>query len=307
MSQIFSSKDAFLAGLSKDENGYVSRECPTCDGYFKVKPRTGLKGENPSCHCPYCGHMGPYTMFCSTEQLEYARAVATRKLTGQFLRAMRKAGHQPDISSLLSGSSATRRAFAPCREQALEQELVCETCGAAYAVFAVFSYCPDCRIRHSFQILRENFSVTKKMLSLTDSIDANVRDTLIEHALIAAISAFDGFGRDLVKSRASRSHSPDQVAAITFQEIVKARHMMLTLFNIDLSSVLNDQEWKRIQIAFQKHGFVSQSVISTASEPSVVPALSEEPAGRKVLVTHGEVEMLLLSLQRVARFLFNSL
>ena len=40
--------------IPKDEEGYLGRECPQsdCEGYFKIKPGTGLSGENLPCHCP---------------------------------------------------------------------------------------------------------------------------------------------------------------------------------------------------------------------------------------------------------------
>jgi Zn finger protein HypA/HybF involved in hydrogenase expression len=48
----------YAVTLSTDEEGYVGRECPKteCEGCFKIRTGTGLKGKDLPCSCPYCGH-----------------------------------------------------------------------------------------------------------------------------------------------------------------------------------------------------------------------------------------------------------
>lgn len=41
----------------------------------------GLKGKNLPCHCPYCGHSAAHDHFWTKEQIEYAKSLATRKIT----------------------------------------------------------------------------------------------------------------------------------------------------------------------------------------------------------------------------------
>lgn len=56
--------------LPTDDNGLTSRKCPDqkCNGLFKVKFGTGLKRDNISCHCPYCGCTGDMSDFNTPEQ-----------------------------------------------------------------------------------------------------------------------------------------------------------------------------------------------------------------------------------------------
>ncbi len=44
----------FSISIPPDDEGLIGRECPVvaCEGYFKIQPGTGLKGENLPCHCP---------------------------------------------------------------------------------------------------------------------------------------------------------------------------------------------------------------------------------------------------------------
>lgn len=39
--------------IEKDADGYLGRECPTCEKYFKLKPETGVPSLTQT-RCPYC-------------------------------------------------------------------------------------------------------------------------------------------------------------------------------------------------------------------------------------------------------------
>src|SRR5713226_4313855 len=62
--------------IRPDEGGYLGRECPECEHYFKITPGTGLKGEDLPCVCPYCGHHNSHDTFFTQDQIEYAQSVA---------------------------------------------------------------------------------------------------------------------------------------------------------------------------------------------------------------------------------------
>ena len=87
--------------IRPDEDGFTGRECPNpnCEGYFKIEFGTGLKGENLPCHCPYCGHTSPHDQFWTKEQLEYAKSVALRKLSGALQQDLKKL-ERPGLSPL---------------------------------------------------------------------------------------------------------------------------------------------------------------------------------------------------------------
>ena len=56
-----------------DSDGFFSRECPSCNRYFKVL--LGEGSDEPISACPHCGHRG-HDCWHTPEQLEYAKAVA---------------------------------------------------------------------------------------------------------------------------------------------------------------------------------------------------------------------------------------
>lgn len=74
--------------LPTDKNGMIDRKCPNsnCEGIFKVKTGTGLKGSNLPCHCPYCGHKTDMGEFNTSEQIEYAKSVAINQIKNAIER-----------------------------------------------------------------------------------------------------------------------------------------------------------------------------------------------------------------------------
>jgi hypothetical protein len=48
--------DQFSISIPPDVNGYMGRECPECEQYFKIMLGTGLLGTDLPCYFPYCGH-----------------------------------------------------------------------------------------------------------------------------------------------------------------------------------------------------------------------------------------------------------
>ena len=63
--------------IPSDDDGFLSRECPTCLGTFKAKV---IDGGITVHFCPYCGHEGDDCWWTS-DQLAYARAAAMEALS----------------------------------------------------------------------------------------------------------------------------------------------------------------------------------------------------------------------------------
>lgn len=62
--------------LPADEDGFLSRECPTCLGRFKGEIVDGALEVH---YCPYCGHNGD-DCWWTPEQSAYVRSVAWREI-----------------------------------------------------------------------------------------------------------------------------------------------------------------------------------------------------------------------------------
>lgn len=308
MKNLMRQGNTFSIPIKPDKDGYVGRECPECESYFKIKPSTGLKGKNLPCHCPYCGHVDIHNQFWTKEQIEYAKSVAINQITGKFLRELKKFEHRPDPQAFLSiGIKVEGRPhpIAYYREQKLEQELVCESCTREYSIFGVFGCCPDCGVHNSWQILDANLQVVEKMVRLSEESDADVAEKLIENALEDAISAFDGFGREIVKSRALHAQNPKKAEKISFQNIVNAKEMVLQLYSIDISNAINSREWTLTIVAFQKRHLLAHTMGVADEEYVQKTNQPKSLIGRKVNIEVSEVMALLRNIRAIGKYLFD--
>ena len=192
--------------IPADGNRLTGRECPEpdCEGYFKIELGTGLQGDGLSCHCPYCGHAAGHDQFWTKEQIEYATSVAMRRITDAVQKDLKKLefDHKPEGAFGIGFSMKLKAGPLPpihyYRERQLETEVICSNCTLRYSVYGVFAFCPDCGQHNSLQILRKSFEVVAKMLDMAKNVEPPLAEKLVENALGACVSTFDGFGRDYV-------------------------------------------------------------------------------------------------------------
>lgn len=290
--------DRVSVPIPTDERGLLGRECPVpeCLGYFKVKPGTGLTGPELQCRCPYCGHAEDPNSFWTKEQIEYAKSVAFR----QFTDAVRKDLKQFEFNYPARGAFGIGISMKlqpdplpPLRyyrEQKLETDVVCDRCTLQYAVFGLFAYCPDCGIHNSLQVLRRNLALVAKQLDLAATSDnEELARHLVEDGLENCVSAFDGFGRETCRVRATRSQDPARAANMSFQNLGGAATSLQALFGIDLASTVDAVTWSRMVRAFHKRhllahrsGVIDERYVQASGDTTAV-------VGRRVFITPAEV------------------
>ena len=308
--------DKISVPIEPDDQGFMGRECPesACEGYFKIKPGTGLAGPDLQCHCPYCGHAGPPGEFWTKEQLEYAKSIALRQFTNA-LRADLKGlefDHKPR-GAFGIGISLKLKPGAPVpirhyRERTLETKVTCSSCTLEYSVYGVFGFCPDCGIHNSFQILQRNLELVGKQVELARAQDdLDLARHLLEDALENCVSVFDGFGRELCRLHAGKSTDPDAARAASFQNIGRAASRVNDLFAVDLSTALPPAEWRATSLAFlrrhllaHKAGVIDSRYLQDSGEP---PSL----LGRRIEVSAAEVAAAAASIEKLAAYFFQAL
>jgi hypothetical protein len=287
-----------IVPIPTDERGLLGRECPVpkCLGYFKVKSGTGLKGPGLQCHCPYCGHAADPNSFWTKDQIEYARSVVVQ----QFADAVRKGLKQFEVDYPARGpfgigismklQPGPLPALRHYREKKLETDVVCDRCTLQYAVFGLFAYCPDCGIHNSLQVLQRNLALVAKQLELAATVESEeLARHLVEDGLENCVSAFDGFGRETCRVRASRSQDPVRAANLSFQNLGGAATSVQSLFGVDLPSAVDAATWSRMVLAFHKRhllahrsGVIDERYVQSSGDTTAM-------AGRRVSVTPAEV------------------
>ena len=152
--------------IPADKDGYFGRECPVCDGFFKVTPGTGLSDATHA-YCPYCGHRGTADTFWTADQIEYARSMILNRVSGQFLQVLPPTPDQNADGSAATGITVKdTRGPNPIRlhlAPEFQTDVVCDQCTLRYAVFGAFVCCPDCGASDTPQIADKNRECASKL------------------------------------------------------------------------------------------------------------------------------------------------
>ena len=283
--------------LPPDEKGMVGRECPECELVFNIKPGTGLKGEDLSCHCAYCGHVAAHDQFFTKAQIEYAKSIAMRHVTDQLHRQLKRLefNHPPRGPFGIGISMKVTTRPYPIRyygERELETEVVCDECTLRYSIYGAFAFCPDCGSHNSLTILTKNLELTDKMLVLAAGQGRDLAEQLIGDALENVVSGFDGFGRKLCRVAAPKATNPVEAEDMRFQNLTGARTRMQKLFAIDMTALVTANEWVFACRCFQKRhllahklGVVDDDYLQATNDPAAV-------VGRTVRIGPDEVKRL---------------
>lgn len=282
----------FSVSIKPDEEGYVGRECPTCEKYFKIKPGTGILGFT-DCYCPYCQHFGPQDEFWTKQQIEYAQSVALNKISGDLLKTMKKMERKPKRNQFISIGISVKGKPTPITyytENELEEKVTCERCTLDYTIYGAFGYCPDCGTHNSKQIVYANFDLVLKILKLAESAELELKDKLIENALEDCISAFDGFARE---------HCSQLYSKLSFQNISAAKDKLIKEHNFDISDGLENEQWEFVATQFQKRHLLAHKM-GVVDEDFIKKTNSDrEIVGRKVSIAEPDVTELIQHLNVV--------
>jgi hypothetical protein len=289
--------------ITPDEDGFLGRECPTCERYFKITPGIGLEGTS-HCICPYCGENRDGSEFLTREQIEYARSVALREFSATLLGQLKRreftsrptGGFGIGISLKVEGEVIP---IEPYQERVLETEVVCDRCGLRYAVYGVFAFCPDCGIRNSLQVLTSSLAFAARELDLAES-DTEHAARWSGEALASAVSAFDAFGRETCLLYAEQATEPAKAQNVSFQAIGKAAEHVRKLFAIDLTTFVSQDEWRAIVTGFQKRHLVAHRAGVIDEQYIAATGDTHAEVSRKIRIEVKEVRLLLDLLARLA-------
>ena len=285
--------------IPRDGEGFTGRECPACDGFFKIEFGTGLETAGVPCHCPYCGHAAGHDQFWTKRQLKYAKSIARRRIADAIRKDLKglEFDHKPrgafGIGVSLKVMPGRRPPIQYYREPGLETEIVCAKCTLRYAVYGVFAFCPDCGQHNSLQILDRNREIVGKMLEMaSDQEEPLLAERLCENALEDCISAFDGFGRELCRIHATKARIPAQAEKLSFQSLDNVKRVFWDLFGADLSAAVEPEEWRSAVTAFQKRHLVAHKLGVVDQDYIRKTGDARAAVGRKIVIDAGEVERL---------------
>lgn len=290
--------------IPKDENGYVGRECPKCEKYFKIKPGTGLDIEY--CICPYCEYKADSEEFVTKDQLDYATSIALRKFSDEIFRMVKKtfAPLERDTrNSFIQIKVHSKKSYIPIqyyKEKDLETDVVCDNCTCNFAIYGVFASCPDCKRLTTMSIFYKSIETTKKKINLIDNQKIKDRE-LLAHLLSdivnSGVASFDSLGKRL------QNEFPNifpQKPRNLFQNISYLNDILKeNLFSIE--SLVGKTKYQRVHYLFQvrhlwEHNFgeIDKDFISkTGIDSSMI--------GKPVILNISEVKKFIHDIETIGK------
>tara|TARA_B110000211_G_scaffold136739_1_gene156436 strand:- start:6774 stop:7661 length:888 start_codon:yes stop_codon:yes gene_type:complete len=281
--------ETYSVDIKKDEEGYLGRECPECEKYFKIKPGTGIP-DFADCYCPYCKKFAPQDHFWTKQQIEYAQSVVLNKVSGDILKMMKKVETKPKRNQFISIGITVKGNPTPITyysEKELEEKVECKNCTLQYAIYGTFGYCPDCAAHNSQQIAEANFDLIIKILDLAKDASPDVKVKLIENGLEDCISVFDGFARE---------RCCKQYPKLSFQNIYSAKQK-LDESGINIPEGLNNSEWSFVVKQFQKRHLLAHKMGVVDEDYIKKTNGDHKQLGKKVSITETDVTTLIIHLK----------
>ncbi|MCG2459480.1 hypothetical protein K8352_01820 [Flavobacteriaceae bacterium F89] len=288
-----------------DENGMMGRECLKCEQYFKLKPGTGL--ETSHCHCPYCDYEGNSDTFWTQAQLDYARSIAIQRAYNQIVKPSLdnitnsfKKLERTSRNSLIRfkvKTSGNNNYLFPIKyysESELETNLTCDNCELEFAIYGVFSKCPDCNQTNAFLIYEKSLEVIKKKLDIFSKpeIPEEIRELSLSSVLTLAISTFDGLGKELRNRKPN--HYPN-----------RPRNLFQNLFVLDekMGNFISDQHsnYNGLIKYFQIRHLIEHNMGVVDSNFVTKVPNNSHMLGRKYKLTVLELNDFLMMMQELGR------
>lgn len=299
--------------LPPDQHGMVGRECSRegCSpAYFKVKPGTGITGEQEIAYCPYCRHEGHPSDFPTKAQQDYARRVvesetadAVRRMLGNALglgASGRKKLGGGMFSIEMSLQRAPRRHVSRPLEEELRRDLRCATCGLEHAVFGLALWCPDCGTDLFLDHVHEELEVTRRMLDAVEerraALGARVAARDVENALEDTVSLFETVLK-IVTRRVllARGLSGEQVDETlrrhvrnSYQSVVSAATTFQAQVGLEFFADIEEARRATLASVFEKRHPITHN-LGVVDRNYLRRAQSGELEGREVRVTTEEV------------------
>ena len=130
-------------------------------------------------------------------------------------------------------------------EEKLETWVTCDACSLQFAIYGVFSHCPDCASINAFAVFCESLEVLRKEVLLPDAAD-DVIQRRLKNVLGDAVSSFDALGKEL--RRKFTGLFPPEPKNL-FQNVDKLTDVLRERINIDLPTELKD--FQSFRLMFQ--------------------------------------------------------
>lgn len=300
--------------MKTDIDGYLDRECPAENCKFQFKAhledwKNLFKDE--AIYCPMCRHEAESGNWATAEQVKHARDQARKFITSQMSTAMRRDADAFNSSqrrsSFIKMSMSVngvnnyfyKRPIPALEEMALK--IICENCGARFAVIGSAFFCPCCGHNSAEQtidsslnkveIKLNNLELIKKTLieqGMKDEAEITIR-SLLESCLGDCVVAFQRYSEEVYTRKAPGVTLKQNV----FQRIDEGNRLWVSLIGEGYDDWLDIIEMDQLNIYFQQRHLLAhrEGIVDVAYIKKTNDATYKE--GQRIVIKENEVKSFL--------------
>ncbi|MCW5631872.1 MAG: hypothetical protein KIT17_00915 [Rubrivivax sp.] len=296
--------------LPRGADGRLARTCPNqaCSpGYFKVKPGTGITGQQAVAFCPYCRREAEPDGFSTQEQLRYAKDLVTREVhrgVDQMIRDSFKLG--PSGRRKLGGGFVTMEVtlksaplphVRPPFEDEVRRDVICPHCTLDQTVFGLATWCADCGADIFPTHTAAELDVVRRMLGdiarRREVLGRRVAAKDLENCIEDVVSIFEAAmkamsTRYLVAAGASAEEAESQLRRYgnAFQNTARTQEVLSELLGV---GALPEVPWESLSAAFAKRHPITHN-LGVVDRKYLERAQDRQRPGREVRLVESEVE-----------------
>jgi endogenous inhibitor of DNA gyrase (YacG/DUF329 family) len=331
VSNIETTDEGFQASLSLpvDDDGFFSRQCPTCEQPFKMNAdQWEALPDDAQVTCPYCGEQPEdVNDFMTPDQRERVdaaiNALAEQYVHGAFsdmlrqsfgTRPRRMGGGMFSIEmSVDTGAPPPIRVLPEYVEERVRRTITCSKCSTTYAIYGASAFCPVCGPRAALATVIEAIEAARAALSLEDLLPEDAREqargagvfgNVAADTIKRVVTLFEVFARNQFEERV-----PTYIDALrkagrgVFQRLDDVDDLFDQDAGLRLSALVDRNTWARLLVTFQqrhvlvhRHGLIDDQYLRR------VPA-ARQRVGQVLVATRKEAEQALDDLERLVQAL----
>ena len=297
--------------IPNDADGLRARECPSeqCSpAFFKVRPGTGIVGEQAEAFCPYCRHANTPRNFPTKAQVRYAHDIVKREAHLGVQRLVTEklgldaSGRRQLATGFIGISLQYKPSALPPVARAAHEELrrdvICPHCGLDQSVYGLATWCADCGRDIFLTHVDAEFAVVRRMLtdvdrrreSLGPRIAAKDLENCLEDVVTIHEAVLKSFARKLMTVRGKSADEIDTASkkiGNAFQNADRSSEFFLKELDIVL---LEDQDqFATLKRTFQKRHPITHN-LGIVDRKYLEQARTGGKEGHEVRVTAQEID-----------------
>jgi len=183
-------RDLHPVFIASDRHGMFGHRCPSCEKYW----RSGMPSAQWRMTCPYCGIRLEGHSFLTEGQLKYVNTFCEHIL--QSIESEQDGEYIINMDEVADavGKNQKKPKFYYA-EESQQNKYMCSACGESNDILGRYGYCSNCGTHNGVLEFEKDINNIRDRIKEGQSYEACVKD---------AVSAFDGYARQIAKQLACR-------------------------------------------------------------------------------------------------------